>query len=137
MQLLAEDACCPCGRLDAKQQPLRYGYCCGQWLESSCPAPDAHLLMRSRYTAFVLERGKYLLQTWHASTRPVDVTFDAGTKWLGLQVRAYRQIDETHAQVEFVARQRLAGRRALRLHECSRFVRESGVWYYLDGDHAD
>jgi SEC-C motif-containing protein len=32
-----------------------------------------------------------------------------------------------------VARSRLAGR-GRRLHERSRFVREGGRWYYLDGD---
>ena len=37
------------------------------------------------------------------------------------------------AEVEFVARSRSAGR-AQRLHEVSRFVREDGRWYYLDGD---
>ena len=35
--------------------------------------------------------------------------------------------------VEFVARYRQGGGRAGRLHESSRFVREAGRWYYLDG----
>ena len=34
--------------------------------------------------------------------------------------------------VEFVARCRVNGR-AERLHEISRFVREGGRWYYIDG----
>ena len=37
-----------------------------------------------------------------------------------------------HANVEFVARSKLAGR-AQRLHEASRFVREGGRWFYVDG----
>ena len=36
------------------------------------------------------------------------------------------------ATVEFVARSKLGGR-AQRLHEISRFVRQGGRWYYLDG----
>ena len=36
------------------------------------------------------------------------------------------------AEVLFVARSKLGGR-AHRLQECSRFVRESGRWYYIDG----
>jgi SEC-C motif-containing protein len=36
-------------------------------------------------------------------------------------------------EVEFVARYRVQGR-AVRLHENSRFVREGGRWYYIDGD---
>ena len=43
------------------------------------------------------------------------------------------KLDADHAEVEFVARLREAGR-ATRLHERSRFVRESGHWFYVDGD---
>ena len=89
--------------------------------------------MRSRYSAFVLGDEAYLLATWHASTRPAQVETEPGTKWLGLVVRDHRAVDADHAEVEFVARYRLAGRGA-RLHERSRFVREAGRWYYLDGD---
>ncbi len=89
--------------------------------------------MRSRYSAFVLNRNDHLKATWHASTRPADVSQDEGTKWLGLEVRHHTVTDADHAQVEFVARYRTAGR-ATRIHELSRFVREQGRWYYLDGD---
>nr|MBP6305868.1 hypothetical protein [Giesbergeria sp.] len=44
-----------------------------------------------------------------------------------------RTLDAAHAEVEFVARYRVAGR-AVRLHENSRFVREDSRWYYVDGD---
>ena len=54
-------------------------------------------------------------------------------RWLGLEVRRHEAADADHAVVEFVARYKIAGR-AYRLHEVSRFVREEGRWYYLDGD---
>ena len=92
--------------------------------------------MRSRYSAFVLRRAGYLLETWHSDTRPADVPVDAATKWLGLEVRRHISVDADHAQVEFVARYRTAGRGA-RIHEVSRFVREAGRWYYIDGDAGD
>ncbi|GAB3184882.1 hypothetical protein GCM10027292_05720 [Hydrogenophaga aquatica] len=97
------------------------------------PAPDAEALMRSRYTAFVQGRVDHLLATWHTSTRPAELTLEPGVKWLGLEVRDHRVIDEDHAEVEFVARSRVAGR-GQRLQERSRFVREGGRWYYVDGD---
>lgn len=125
---------CPCGRLDAKRKPLVYGACCGRWLESDTPAPDAESLMRSRYSAFVLERRDYLLQTWHTNQRPATLEFDPGVKWLGLEIRSHRVIDAAHAEVEFVARQKPVGAPAVRLHERSRFVREGAAWVYLDGD---
>jgi SEC-C motif-containing protein len=37
------------------------------------------------------------------------------------------------AEVEFVARFRVAGK-AVRQHECSRFVHEDERWFYVDGD---
>ena len=124
---------CPCGRADARGKLKTLAQCCGRYLAGEQPAPDAGSLMRSRYCAFVLENAPYLLATWHASTRPADVSFETAIKWLGLQVRDHREQDSTHAQVEFVARYRLAGR-AVRLHERSRFLREDGRWYYMDGD---
>lgn len=126
---------CPCGRLDARGRPLAFARCCGRYLADfeACPAPDAESLMRSRYCAFVLQDAGYLLATWHASTRPADVTFEPGTRWLGLDVRDHRATDAHRAEVEFVARCRNAGR-ATRLHERSRFVRADGRWFYVDGD---
>jgi SEC-C motif-containing protein len=127
---------CPCGRAGARNKPLDYAACCGRYLDDwdGQPAPDAESLMRSRYTAFVRERADYLRATWHASARPAQLDFDAGTRWLGLEIKGRWTQDAEHAEVEFVARQRDASGRAHRLHERSRFVREAGRWYYVDGD---
>ncbi len=131
---------CPCGRVATppsarKAHPLAYADCCGRYIDhwADAPAPDAESLMRSRYTAFVRERADYLRATWHASTRPATLDVDAGARWLGLDVRGHRPTGPEHAEVEFVARYRVGGR-AVRLHERSRFVREAGRWYYVDGD---
>jgi SEC-C motif domain protein len=90
--------------------------------------------MRSRYSAYVLRLADFLLRTWHASTRPADLELHKTPQpeWLGLSVKQHVQTDMDHATVEFVARHRVAGRQ-YRLHEVSRFVREDGVWYYVDG----
>lgn len=90
--------------------------------------------MRSRYSAFVLDELDYLLATWHPSTRPGSLAPNRlGSTWLGLEVRRHTVIDAEHATVEFVARHKLGGR-AERLHEISRFVREEGRWFYVDGE---
>jgi SEC-C motif-containing protein len=90
--------------------------------------------MRSRYSAYVLGLEDYLRATWHASTRPAaPLALEPGVKWLGLELRQHRAQDADHATVEFVARSKVSGR-ATRLHETSRFVREDGRWFYLDGD---
>ena len=127
---LSPDAPCPCGR----GRP--YARCCGPWHAgpSQLQAPDAESLMRSRYTAYVAGLHDYLLATWHPTTRPASMEDDPpGLRWLGLEVRRHEVQDATHATVEFVARSKLGGR-AQRLHERSRFVREDGRWFYVDGD---
>ncbi|MDH5206230.1 MAG: YchJ family metal-binding protein [Hylemonella sp.] len=135
---MADD--CPCGRRDAAGHTLDYAACCARYLDhfEDRPAPDAETLMRSRYSAFVRQRADYLQATWQADKRPSQVSFDAGVKWLGLELRDFREIDADHAEVEFVARQRDRSGRAVRLHERSRFVREAdgGLqrWYYVAGD---
>lgn len=94
--------------------------------------------MRSRYSAYVLALEAYLLATWHASTRPssLGLADDKRTRWLGLEVRKHELTGSDSASVDFVARYRIAGR-AQRLHEVSRFLREDGRWYYLDGGFPD
>ena len=90
--------------------------------------------MRSRDSAFVLEREAYLLQSWEPSQRPASIAFEPGVRWLGLEVRTHRQTSATTADVEFVARQKPVQSPAVRLHERSRFVCPDGRWLYLDGD---
>jgi SEC-C motif domain protein len=118
---------CPCGR------PLPYEHCCGRWHAGPqhLQAPDAESLMRSRYSAFVRQLAGYLMDTWHPSTRPPDLDFEPGLRWLGLDVKRHEPQGEDRAVVEFVARSKLGGR-AHRLHETSRFVREGGRWFYVD-----
>lgn len=92
--------------------------------------------MRSRYTAFVLAREDYLLDTWHPSTRPASLDLQsAKVKWLGLRILSTEAggPDDDAGRVEFVARYRPGGAPAVRLHENSRFAREGGRWRYVDG----
>ena len=90
--------------------------------------------MRSRYVAFVVCNQTYLLATWHTGTRPASISFDDKQKWLGLKVVAATVTGAETAEVEFIARYRIGGGSAARLHERSRFVREDGRWFYVDGD---
>lgn len=132
---------CPCGRSDGagrQARPLAYADCCGRWHQGSLAlqAPDAESLMRSRYSAFVLDLRDYLLATWHPAHRPATLEPpELGLRWLGLTVKRHTVLDVQHAEVEFVALSKLGGR-AHRLHEISRFERDAeGHWLYLDGQH--
>lgn len=90
--------------------------------------------MRSRYTAFVMKNEPYLLATWHPSHRPASIPFEDQLKWLGLKVVSARDTGTDKAEVEFIARYRVGGQSARRMHERSRFVREDGRWFYVDGN---
>ncbi|MDZ4350383.1 MAG: YchJ family metal-binding protein [Xanthomonadaceae bacterium] len=119
---------CPCGR------PLPYAQCCAP-LHKGSMAGDAESLMRSRYSAYVLADTDYLLATWHPATRPDRLDADPpGLAWLGLDIKRTWSDDPDRAGVEFIARYRIGGAKAQRLHERSRFVREAGRWFYLDAE---
>ena len=118
---------CPCG------SSLSLPQCCGALHEGQAAATTEQL-MRSRYSAFVLDRLDYLLASWHPDTRPASIEpNEPGLRWLGLEVKRHQRQDADHATVEFVARSKLGGR-AHRLHEVSRFERIDGRWYNRDGD---
>ncbi|MGV9797270.1 YchJ family protein [Mycobacterium sp. NPDC003449] len=121
---------CPCGSGEA------YGSCCGPLHGGARIAPTALTLMRSRFSAFALGLGDYLLASWHPSTRPRRLTLDDTIVWRRLQIvdtEAGGPHDETGV-VEFRAVYQRDGDRLI-LHERSRFVRDGdAVWHYLDGD---
>lgn len=129
---------CPCGGAAPDRRPNapapRYEACCGRFIDGAQTPANAMELMRSRYTAYVLGNTVYLRATWAESTCPPDLdASDAGTRWLSLQIKRHTPIDADHEEVEFVARYKVGGR-THRLHETSRFTRDSaGKWIYVDG----
>lgn len=118
---------CPC------ESGKPYHACC-ELLHRGQPTKTAEALMRSRYSAYVLHLEDYLLSTWHPSTRPdrLNLSYDDDTKWLGLTILRTEKTSDSQAIVEFVARYKIGGNRAERLHEISQFE-FSDTWYYLTG----
>ncbi|MFD3942007.1 YchJ family protein [Streptomyces sp. NPDC058579] len=126
------DSPCPCGL------PARYGECCGRFHAEPATAPTCELLMRSRYSAFVVRDAGYLLRTWAPETRPGEVDFDPSMRWAGLEIREATDGTAFHQSgtVTFVARYTHGGEPGS-LHERSRFRRHEGAWVYVDGDFID
>lgn len=122
---------CPCG------SGALYLACCMPLHHKQYVAVTAEALMRSRYSAFVFKLSEYLLESWHPSTRPCkdEVLFDSSetTKWLSLHLLKSEVMHPELAYVEFIAKYKVGGGRAQTLHEVSRFQREQGVWFYVDG----
>lgn len=124
---------CPCDL--GTSRGLTLADCCGRYHAGALhlQAPDALALMRSRYSAFVLNRLDYLRDTWDAARCPADLSVnEPGLRWLGLEIRHHRVIDADHQEVRFIARSKVGGK-AHRLVETSRFERREGRWIYLDG----
>jgi SEC-C motif-containing protein len=115
---------CPCGT------GLPYPECCGRLHDGTATAATAEQLMRSRYSAFVVGDPAYLQQTWHPSTRPRSLQLDPDVRWTGLEIVATTggAMLDTEGTVEFRAH-RVGGVQS----ELSRFRRENGRWFYLDG----
>lgn len=130
-----QSSVCPCGSGKAL---LR---CCRPYIEDAgldaAKIPvTAELLMRSRYTAYVLQNADYILRTWHADTRPGNIDFSGvdSVQWTALEIVATTrgQADDDRGSVEFIATYQVEGVEK-QLHENSRFVKQYGRWFYVDG----
>jgi SEC-C motif domain protein len=88
--------------------------------------------MRSRYSAFAIGDGAYLLRSWHPETRPARLELDPGQHWTGLDILGGSAGSAFHSEgtVEFRAHYRNRGRPGS-MHEDSAFVRIDGAWVYL------
>ncbi|MGQ0433803.1 MAG: YchJ family protein [Microthrixaceae bacterium] len=126
-------ALCPCGSVATLAR------CCGPYLRGDKPAPTAERLMRSRFTAFALADGAYLLRTWHEATRPEAIDFVHGQRWTRLEILATLagELLDPEGEVEFRAHYERRGTPGV-LHELSRFVRDDdGRWVYLGAVEAE
>lgn len=90
--------------------------------------------MRSRYSAFVFGLDDYLLRSWHASTRPAKLDLDGSIDWRRLLIDSMEAGGpfDTTGHVTFTAIGRTEDGR-FEQRERSRFVREAGQWFYVDG----
>jgi SEC-C motif-containing protein len=120
---------CPCQKAN-----MTYAKCCRPFHEGAL-CSDAKALMRSRYSAYFFKLEPYLLKTWHSKTRPKKLYLekDAPMNWYALDILGFEEISQEEATVEFIARYRCSlGPGSL--HEKSYFVKEEGLWYYVDGE---
>lgn len=124
---------CPCGSGSA------FADCCGPLINGEQAATTAEALMRSRYSAYVTGAIDYLGDTLHPDYRS---DYDAAatrkwaqqSQWCGLEIRSVEQGEEGDdtGTVEFVASYKADGM-IHHHHEFSRFARQRGRWYYVEG----
>lgn len=95
--------------------------------------------MRSRFSAFALKRPDYIVATTDPSRQSPELmqqveAWMQETTWLRLEIVTTRQgrpMDQM-GEVEFRAHYQTGGKTAVH-HECSRFRKQDGLWYYVDG----
>jgi len=127
---------CPCQ--NPNKSPISFSNCCQKYINGTDTPKTAEQLMRSRYCAFVIKDEQYLLKSWHSTTKPNTIEFDAEAKWLGLKIISTDMGQETDQQgwVKFIARYKIGGK-AHRLDEHSYFTRESELWRYVSAENVD
>jgi SEC-C motif-containing protein len=127
--------------------------CCQPLFNGSQQAKTAEQLMRSRFSAFCTANIDYLIASHHPSKRQADdhQNLAATTEhchWLKLDIISTEAGSAKHNQgkVEFIAYYldtepsdkehadtNNVPARLAQLHEQSRFIKQEGRWYYLDG----
>ncbi len=122
---------CPC------QSGKNYGECCHPFHFAEKNPQNAEQLMRSRYSAFVLQHIDYIVETTVPTQqklldRSALQEWAETTNWQGLEVIKHTPaISKTHSFVEFKAffmhdQQKQAH------HELSLFVNIQKRWYFVD-----
>lgn len=125
-----KDSLCPCG------SGSTYAVCCLPVIGDHQLATTAEMLMRSRYTAFVIQHAPHIQKTWHLNTRPKVLNFeDHPVVWLGLEVHSCRdgQAADSSGTVDFTCSY-LENGQLCSLRELSQFRKVDGLWYYLRGE---
>ena len=114
---------------------LDYVQCCSLLHSGKTLANTAEALMRSRFTAYAMQNGAYLLQTWEPSTRPESIDFSKDTgEWKRLEIVQTKKglAKDKKGMVEFKAFFTQDGVDQV-MNEISRFVKVQNRWFYLDG----
>ncbi len=128
-QEISHKSPCPC------QSGLLFDQCCQRFLDSSSDRhPEtAEQLMRSRYSAYVLNDLHYILKTWHPDHRPDKLDLNnSGHHWIGLKIKSTQlgQKNDLTGKVHYIARFKINGK-AHKLEENSLFEKINGNWTYI------
>ncbi|WP_340155394.1 YchJ family metal-binding protein [uncultured Winogradskyella sp.] len=114
-----------------------YTDCCEVFHLNKGKTETAEQLMRSRYSAFVLADGDYLMATHHSSTRPIKekkaiVKWAKSVQWIRLEVleTSNGSINDVEGIVTFNAYFFEKGKVDV-INEKSAFVKENNQWFYL------
>lgn len=118
------------------QSGQSYFGCCHPYIQKNKVAPTAEELMRSRFSAYVIQDYEYILNTYGQKQRAELSEFmlkqnSINTQWISLKVLKHLP-KVTTAQVEFKAYY-LVDKQYFVMHELSDFELVNGQWFYTTG----
>lgn len=121
---------CPCGSLQS------LGQCCWPIINKTSRAETPEKLMRSRFSAYVLKKYDYIVNTYASEPRKqlnkTDISqASVNTSWCKLEL-VDTEYNEATGVVEFIAYYQEQGQ-FFAMHEKSEFVLENKQWRYLTG----
>jgi len=120
---------CPC--CSGKE----FQYCCAPILADHSLAATPEMLMRSRYTAFVLQDAAHLLNSWDYPFRPDTLPLEENVRWLSLTIdKAPLPSEEAQEGLVSYTATFIQNSMLIEMRENSVFVRRKDTWYYQEGD---
>jgi SEC-C motif domain protein len=126
---------CPCGNA------LSYARCCQPIHQNQANAKKPVQLMRARYCAHVLHLVDFVVKTYHpdcnAEQDRIAISESVHSDWCALEIISTQLgSNKDEGYVHFKAYLNQNGQRCC-LEENSRFIRQGGLWYYIDGQYPD
>ncbi len=120
---------CPCGN------KTEYSKCCQPIHRDHSLAKTPEQLMRSRYSAFILNDVNHLRRTWMQNHCPDVISTGQGeVKWVHLQIEEAAATEkDTIGSVSFKATF-ISDSQAFTLYEKSTFRKVDNLWYYVQGE---
>ncbi len=113
-----------------------YAECCKPYHDGALP-PTALALMRSRYSAYAMNKADYIIHTTHPQSpyfekdpikwKKAIEQFSQTTEFVKLEI-----LESAEDTVKFAAHLRQSGRSFI-LEEKSQFQKINGKWLYLSG----
>tara|TARA_B100001063_G_scaffold62509_1_gene56579 strand:+ start:4798 stop:5211 length:414 start_codon:yes stop_codon:yes gene_type:complete len=129
---------CPCGSLK------KYKKCCKVFHDGS-NAKTAEELMRSRFTAYILNDANYIIKTTHSDNQDYTLNIDSWKKDIinfsdytdFIKLEIYESIeDKKESFVKFRATLQQDNLDAS-FTENSRFLKVNNKWFYVDGTFTE
>jgi len=120
---------------------LEYENCCARYIENGDNVPDAASMVRSRYTAYCLQKYAYHVESTHPDfreklTAEIIEKYAKDIKWLSLELGEEKEYisaeGECFRQISFVAHYEKDGK-PRQLSETSFFKEKDERLYYVHG----